>query len=110
MILQVVRCSLLDTGILLQVAIDTFEWINETPLVLSNWRSGQPDAMFPNQTCVYARASKEGKWQDVTCTIRKRSGVARLPLCERVISSGTIKANTFQFNQMNIITIFGVMH
>ena len=61
-----------------------FYWIDDTPLAghYSAWASGEPNSV--NHKCVHTEIRKEGKWNDHTCNLPKRSSSnAPIVLCQQ---------------------------
>lgn len=58
---------------------DGMKWLNEKPLVFTNWESGDQSDLLLSDTCV-ALHSDTGKWENVSCADDVENGV----VCEAV--------------------------
>ena len=74
-------------GLTDQVTEGTFVWVDGTPAVFTNWRTGEPsdgDGMYPEDCVVIAGARTSGGWDDRPCAaIPDIGGADYAALCQR---------------------------
>lgn len=63
----------------------TFVWYDQSPVVYTNWASGEPNNSGGNEDCV--QIYPDGRWNDLPCGIGNAKSVIEVNLCP-VINAG----------------------
>ncbi|KAK2840185.1 hypothetical protein Q5P01_013925 [Channa striata] len=61
----------------------TWKWVDESPLIFTNWDNGEPNNLKPDgEDCAEIRVQKGHKWNDKPCELSQRW------ICEKKCNTG----------------------